>query len=268
MNAALIHSRDNPLVRTFKWAAEQSRRAPAGLVLAEGLRVLEEAAKARCRFDSVLLCEDFGAAPRERALMELWKSLEVSIRFGSAALMKSLSEVISHQGALALVQVPEFALERVPEVASPLLLCLCGVQDPGNLGTLLRTARAAGITMACTTPSTVSARNPKAIRASAGAFFHIPVIEGLSPRNIVAYCRERGIRMFRADARGARSCWDINLRMPAAIFLGNEARGFEASDVEEAMPVRIPMSAGVESLNVAAAGAVLLFEALRQRAGR
>jgi TrmH family RNA methyltransferase len=147
----------------------------------------------------------------------------------------------------------------------PLILCAAGVQDPGNIGALVRSAAAAGADMVCTTSGTVSARNPKAVRASAGAIFRLPVVEHLPPPELRRYCEQRQIRMYRAEAEAAVDYRRVDLRESAALVLGNEARGAADPEWADAPAIRIPMAKGVESLNVAAAGAVLLFEAARQR---
>ena len=268
MSATVLTSKNNPLVRTIRLVAEQARRAPSGLVLAEGLRVLEEATAAGCRIEAVLVTEAFGGEARERSLLRTWSDRGVRVQFATAAVMDRLSDVVSPQGVLALVHVPELTLAEAPQPQNPLILCLCGMQDPGNLGTLLRTARAAGVSFVCCTSGTVSARNSKSIRASAGAFFCIPVIEKLVAAEFLQYCRNGHIRVCKADAHSGTSCWSTDLASSTAILLGNEARGFSRQEWDEVPSVRIPLSAGVESLNVAAAGAVLVFEAYRQRSER
>ena len=265
MSSPVLSSMDNPLIRTIRLVREQARRAPARLVLAEGLRVLEEATEARCDFEAILLDEGFGSDQRERALLDRWRALGLPVRFARRTLMQELSDVVSQQGALALIRMPEWTLARTPAAAVPLILCLCGLQDPGNLGTLVRSARASGVSLVCSTLGTVPARNPKAIRASAGAIFRMPIVEKLTPAEFRAYCRDRRIAMYQASAQGSQSCWQADLTRPAAILLGNEARGHAESDWQDAVALKVPMSGGTESLNVAAAGAVLMFEAMRQR---
>ncbi len=265
MSFPTVTSKDNPLVRTIRQVAQQAGAHPPDLVVAEGLRLLEEATTSNCALEAVLLAESFGNTKREAALMDAWEHKKVPIRRASSSILKWLSDVVTPQGALALVRIPALALADVAPALDPLILCLCSIQDPGNFGTLLRTGRAAGVSLVCATAGTVSARNPKTIRASAGASFHIPVVEGLTPAEFTTYCRTHKVSMFQARGRADRSCWSMDLSGPTAILLGNEAHGLPDAGWEGVSSIRVPMSSGVESLNVAIAGAVLLFEAFRQR---
>jgi TrmH family RNA methyltransferase len=171
------------------------------------------------------------------------------------------------QGALALVHVPKVQLPK--ECAqNTTILYACGVQDPGNLGTLIRTAAASGATFVCTSTGTVSARNPKTIRSSAGVFFHHPPVENISTENFVRFCREKSIRIFRTEILHGIPYTVADLASSCAILLGNEGRGVMEDSFAEFPALNIPMENGIESLNVALAGAVLLFEAARQRSLR
>ncbi len=265
MRIPTLSSKDNPLIKMMRLVSIQARRAPSDVVLAEGLRVLEEATKGGCSLEAILISENFGQEPREKSLLNAWIDAGVSIRRATSAVVKGLSGVVTSQGALALVRVPRLALMDVKPPRNPLILCLCGIQDPGNLGTLIRSACAAGATLVCCLAGTVSARNPKALRASAGAFFRIPVVEGLLAADFLEYCRARCISVVKADARGRHPVWSLDFSGPSALLLGNETRGVWNDEWAEIPSVHIPMRAGTESLNVAVAGAILLFEALRQR---
>ncbi len=265
MSLPTLTSKDNPLVRTIRQVAQQGHGRAPDLAVAEGLRLLEEVSNSRCTLEAVVLAESFGSTKREAVLMDAWTHKKVPIRRASSAILKWLSDVVTPQGALALVRIPVLTLSDMKPALDPLILCLCGLQDPGNCGTLLRSARAAGVSLVCTTAGTVSARNPKAIRASAGASFHLPVIEGVTPAEFCEYCRFHKISMYQAKGRADRSCWSMDLRGPTAIILGNEAHGLPEAGWEGASSIRVPMTSGVESLNVATAGAILLFEAFRQR---
>jgi TrmH family RNA methyltransferase len=260
-----LTSKDNPLIKTIRHVASQARNAPPGLILVEGLRSLEEAAAAGCAMEAVVMSDSFGTVFREKQLLEDWTSAGASLYRAADSLLSSLSDVRTPQGAIALVHVPELRLRDVPLSRDPLLLCACAVQDPGNLGTLIRAAAAAGAAMVCTIPGTVSARNPKAVRASAGTCFRVPVIEHLAAREFLSFCREHEIGMWRTDPHAGIPYFEANLRSPTAILLGNEAQGISQPGWETLPSIHIPMAPGVESLNVGAAGAILLFEAYRQR---
>ncbi|MCL8206781.1 MAG: RNA methyltransferase [Actinomycetia bacterium] len=181
-------------------------------------------------------------------------------------LLDSISEVEAHQGVLAVIQV------TVPEVATWDAMCRSdavvvadGVQDPGNLGTLIRSAAASGAGGLGCTRGTVDLLNPKVLRASAGALFRLPVFQVAE-----SAWQERDTQrsVYVATAHGGEAYDRVDWTRPFVLCLGNEARGVETV-IPEAIPVRIPMRPGVESLNVAMAGTVLLFHVaqVRRRAG-
>ncbi len=265
MPVRTLTSKANPLVRTIRLVAGQSRRAPADLVLAEGVRVLEEALAASLRTESVVVSEDFGSAERESAVLRRLESSAATIYRAPDTILNYLSGVQTPPGILALVRLPFPELDEVTLPANALVLCACGVQDPGNLGTLIRTSAAAGVSLFCSLAGTVSARNPKAVRASAGAVFRMPVVERITQARFEEYCLRNSITVLCASAHGGTDCFTTDFTRPCAILLGNEGSGIH-EQMRSGLPcVHVPMKTGVESLNVAAAGAVLLFEALRQR---
>jgi TrmH family RNA methyltransferase len=260
-----LTSKSNPLIRMVRLVASQARKAPPDLVLAEGLRVLEEATSSRFPIELVLVSDGYGSSRRESALLSAWSRMNIRTYQVADNLMKSLSDVLSPQGALALVTIPRSRLSSTEPGSCPLLVCACGIQDPGNLGMLLRTARATGASLLCTSSGTVSVRNPKTVRASAGAIFHIPVVEDVWPDVLHDYLRDKGIRAYRTSAQEGDPCWEVDLSEPSAILLGNESRGVDEHPWKGLPLIRVPMAGGAESLNVAAAGAIIMYEAWRQR---
>ena len=265
MTITQLASRNNPLLKTIRLVSAGSRRAPRSLVAAEGIRVLEEVDRAGCDIEAVVISEHFGSAAREKVLLDVWQSKGVRRYRIADPLFESVSAVRTPQGAIALVRVPELSLDALVPAKNPLILFACGIQDPGNLGTLIRTAAAASASMVCTAKSTVSPRNPKAIRSSAGAFFLLPLVEHVATSDFRNYCDSHSIRLYRTDSHQGMLYTQADLRSPCAILLGNEGSGLAEEDFGGLPAIRISMAEGVESLNVAAAGAVLFFEALRQR---
>src|SRR6266850_350912 len=290
---AAITSRDNRWLKEFRLALKGGLPTESGFVGVEGVRLVEEALRSACPTEAVLFSET-GERHRER-LAPLIDRPEIAIPIlrTTDRLFEGVADTEHPQGVAALVK-PRVAsfddLLRVPESAcSPLLVVLAGVQDPGNVGTILRTASAFGATGAVTAASghsgTASPFSPKALRASAGAALHLPVLAGMSLPILLAQLHVANVRTVASSAHdlaspvGAQHAapqpgniapllapWEVDWCEPVALLVGNEGAGLP-EEVERSADarIRIPMSSGVESLNAAAAAAVLFYEAARQR---
>jgi TrmH family RNA methyltransferase len=265
MTMSQLTSRDNSLLKTIRLVSSGSRRAPRNLVVAEGIRVLEEVQRAAGAIEAVIFSEHFGSTGRERILLDAWHSEGIRTYKTSEKLLSSVSSVQAPQGAIALVHIPERSFDTTELAKDALIIFACGIQDPGNLGTLIRTAVAVNASLVCTTKGTVSARNPKAIRSSAGAFFRIPVFEDVDVLDFRRCCNLSSIQVYRTDARAGILYTKVNLKSSCAILLGNEGSGMAEEKFADFPAIRIPMAEGVDSLNVAIAGAVILFEVFKQR---
>jgi TrmH family RNA methyltransferase len=179
---------------------------------------------------------------------------------------RSLADTQTPQGIAALVRLRPFKLEEILHEERALIMVLVGLQDPGNLGTIVRSLEAFGGGACLLTANTVSPFNPKAVRASAGSLFRVPVFRQLSPERILALCREYGLRTIGLMPRAGQSLAELNLRQPVALFVGQEASGLTsqvATQLDET--ARIPVAQPVESLNTGTAASVALYEAARQR---
>lgn len=176
-----------------------------------------------------------------------------------------LTSAVTPQG---IVGVSGF-VDRPIEAAPPdLVAVLCSVRDPGNAGTILRSADAAGASAVVFAESSVDVYNPKTVRASAGSLFHLPVVREVPVADAVESLRSRGARILAATPSGDASAYDVDLAGPTAILLGNEAWGLTPDVLALADgTVRVPIRGRTESLNLAAAAALVLFEAARQRSG-
>lgn len=265
MQISRITSRDNPIIKTARMVASQSRKAPPDIVLAEGIRVLEEVLKSGHPIECVVVADGFGSDERESRFVRGVSDRHVRIYQASAKLLKGVSDVLSPQGAIALVKVSNRSISCLNLEKNSLLICADALQDPGNLGTLIRSALAAGAVGILTTTETASLKNPKTIRASAGAIFHLPWIENMGRRSVSSFCREKSIPIFLSSTSRGRPYWDVDFKSGGIIVLGNESRGLSELNWPEADFIRIPMEPHIESLNVAMAGTVILFEAFRQR---
>jgi RNA methyltransferase, TrmH family len=180
------------------------------------------------------------------------------------AVMSSLTETVTSQGAVAVVSVHTV---NVADLTTDLVLVLGEVRDPGNAGTLARSALAAGASGAVFVTGTVDPFGPKTIRASAGAIFHLPIVISVALDEALNELRARGLQLLGAEARAHKSIYEADLSAPTAVVVGNEAWGLPegARELVDEV-VSIPMRGPVESINAGIAGSVMLFEAARQRA--
>ncbi len=245
------------LVRALQGRAKERREA--GAFLAEGVRLVEDALAAGWPFRFVLYNSQL--SERGRALVEKFEGLKVDVEQVDDALLTAVSETKTNQGILAVLELPN---PQAPSTESlNFLIILDQIRDPGNLGTLLRSAAAAGAQAAVIPPETVDAFSPKVVRAGMGAHFRMPVYSlGWDEiRTLVA-----GKTIFLADAQGQTSLWDADFRQPLALIVGGEADGASpaARQLVDTL-VNIPMPGKIESLNAAVAGAILMFEVVRQR---
>ena len=253
----------------------------SGFVGVEGVRLVEEALRSGCRIDAVLFSET-GARYRERLAPFIGRpEIAFPVLQTTDRLFEGLADTEHPQGVAALVEprVTTFDdLVRAPEgLCSPLLVVLAGVQDSGNVGTILRTAAAFGATGAAISASgqsgTASPFSPKALRASAGAALHLAVLSGTPLPILMTQLKVAGFRMLassvhelEAGEQPLLAPWEVNWCVASALLVGNEGSGLPV-EVERSADarIRIPMASGVESLNAAAAAAVLFYEAARQR---
>lgn len=253
----MITSSQNPklkLVRTLQGRAKERREA--GMFVVEGVRLVEEAVKANWQFEFVLFSD--GLNERGKELVNTLTANQIEVEEVSGDLLQNVSETETPQGILAVLK-----LDSLPIPDSPnFLLIPDQIRDPGNLGTLLRTAAAAGAQAALLTPETTDAFAPKVLRSGMGAHFQLP-IHSMVWDEIREHIKD--MKIYLADMNG-RSCWKTDLRKPLALIIGGEAEG--ASEEAQKLAthrISIPMPGKVESLNAGVAGSVLLFEVVRQR---
>jgi TrmH family RNA methyltransferase len=249
-----ITSAANPMVKDVRRAAARGGLTRDGLAVAETFHLLEEALRSGRDVPFVLAAES-----AEQSVGKLRGS---KIMILPDPLLQSVSGTETSQGVIALVRPPEWSLDDVFG-ARPLVVLLDGVQDPGNAGTVVRSAEAFGATGVVFLSGSVSPHNPKTLRASAGSLFRLPYVFGVAAESV----RRAGVPLYAAVADGPRKLTDVDLTAPAALIIGNEARGVSPELRSGAIDISIP-TAGVESLNAAAAATVLLYEASRQRALR
>ena len=277
----VLTSRDNRWLKSFRMALRGGLPTEQGFVGVEGPRLVEEALRSGCSIGAVIFSES-GERHRTRLAPYLVESeIAFPVLRTTDRLFDGIADTETPQGVAALVQPRKASFDDIVRLSSsgaaPLLAVLVGVQDPGNVGTILRTAAAFGATAAVTAASgqsgTASPFSPKALRASAGAALHLPILPGMALSIVLAQLRVAGVRTLastlREPADGDQpylAPWEVDWCEPVALLIGNEGAGLP-EEVERSADarLRIPMVTGIESLNAAAAAAVLFYEAARQR---
>jgi RNA methyltransferase, TrmH family len=242
------------LVRALLGRAKERRDANA--FVAEGVRLVEEAVNSNWGFQFALYDESLNE--KGKLLVEGLKLGGVEVEEVSESVMKSLSETETPQGILAVLELTQLPIPNYPNF----ILIPDQIRDPGNLGTLLRTAAAAGVQAVLLPPETTDAFAPKVVRSGMGAHFRLP-IHGMTWDEIRA--QTKSLQIFLADMNG-QSCWETDLRQPLALIIGSESEGASEEARKLTMQkISIPMAGNVESLNAGVAGSVLMFEVVRQR---
>ena len=255
-----IRSRDNPAVRQLVALAHSSReRKKVGLTVLDGVHLIDAYRRAIGAPKQVAVAES--AMARDDVVGILRGLDERTLISLPDAFFRDISSLDSPSAAVALVETP--VSQSTPTDAT--VLVMEDVQDPGNVGSLLRSAAAAGVKEVLTSKTTAFCWSPKVLRAAQGAHFSLNIVEGADIQSFLDTYRGESLALV-ANQAGATSLFDTPLLGPVALLLGNEGAGLSAGVVGAAKRrVTLPMPGKIESLNVAAAGAIALFEIVRQR---
>ena len=260
VKAEAVTSPANPLLKEIRRAIARGARTSEGFCVAETFHLLEEALTSGCDMGAVLAAESAQSAVEA----QLRRRPQTRLLVLADALFRSLSDTETAQGVMALVRPPQWDLDRL-FTGQPLVVVLDGVQDPGNAGSIIRAAEAFGATGLVFLKGTVSPYNPKAVRASAGSIFRVPLVTALDAAAARAALEAHGLDVYAAAPSGAKNLDEAGLTRGCAFVIGSEGRGVSPEWTAGAAGLRIP-TRGVESLNAATAAAILLYEARRQRA--
>ncbi|MBD0383550.1 TrmH family RNA methyltransferase [Paenibacillus sedimenti] len=256
-----IMSVQNSRVKEWAQLLERRGRDKQGKYMIEGYHLVEEALRAGASVEAIVYSLDKGMPD---GLVVLAPE-EVEWIGVSQAVLEKCSDTQTPQGIFAIGAKMNLGTDELLSGAYDLAVVLDGVQDPGNLGTIIRSADAVGASAVVLGRGTVDLYNPKTIRSTMGSMYHLPIVEA-DLQELLPRARERGVRLVTTSLQAQRSCYDTDLRQPTWLILGNEAKGVSPEVAAQSdVQVIIPMQGKAESLNVAMAATVLLFEASRQR---
>jgi RNA methyltransferase, TrmH family len=257
----MLTSIQNPLIQQFRRLQNAKERRETQLFLLEGTHLIQEA----CAVNYPLMTVCY--TPRWEEHHPELRSIVLEncdrVELVSDEVIKSIATTVNPDGIVAIA--PRLA-QKKPPLPANLTIVLSTIQDPGNLGTIIRTAAAAGVDGLWVSQDSVDLDNPKVLRASAGQWFRLAMGVSDNLHELVSSYQQQGVQIVSTTSYTKTSYWDVSLTKPTLILLGNEGAGLSDDLAALAdLQVKIPMETGVESLNVATAAALMLYEVRRQR---
>lgn len=258
----MIESLQNKAVKQIKGWKNKKEREKSGVFLAEGIRFLEEI-PSDWKIEKIVVSEEFS---RQNDWSRYQNRAEVL--FVSDTVFESMSDTENPQGILAVCRQKKNTIEEVLQRGKELGFYLIAeeLNDPGNLGTIVRTADACGVQGVFLSQGSVDFYNSKVLRATMGSVFHVPVVQNCILSDLINKMKQKGIAIYAAHLKGAITPYELDCQKPCAFLIGNEARGLKKETAELAdQCVKIPMPGQAESLNASIAAGVLMYEAVRQR---
>jgi len=262
----LISSRSNKVIKYLKSLSLARNRQRDSRFLIEGIRIVEEATERGDCVEKIIVTPHAAASDRAVSLLASARERDIEVLWVADRVIDYISETKSNQGIMALVRPARFTEDDLDSGQIPLIIVAHMLQDPGNLGTMVRVAEAAGIGGVVTTPGTVDFYNPKALRATMGSIFRMPTVRTDSLEGFVGRYRVKGYKVAAAMVSAKNYYFDLDLEKPTVIIFGQEAAGLPAdayglSDLQ----VTIPMATMMDSMNVSSAAGIMMYEAVRQR---
>jgi TrmH family RNA methyltransferase len=260
----LIRSRAN---QQLKLARRVRDGREPGLIFVEGERLVKECLDTELKLNALLYLST--ASQRFGHLLSRARERGCTALETEEKVFAALGDTVTSQGIILIAERPSWTLDQALDHNSyhrPFVVVLDGVQDPGNLGTVIRTAEAAGAGGVIALPGCADPFAPKTLRAAMGSAFRLPVISGIAPDSVIAECQRKITNLIGTAAGATLEYTEVDWRVATMVFFGSEASGLSPEVLARCKSmVRIPLQRPVESLNVASAAAVILFEAAKQR---
>jgi|WetSurMetagenome_2_1015567.scaffolds.fasta_scaffold03157_7 RNA methyltransferase, TrmH family len=270
MKVRRITSASNILVKQTVEISARSRRADDRLFIAEGTHLVESALAASAPVREIFYTPGYGqTAEGEKLLRSLAAARPAPAEFIEVPenVFLKISDAETPQGILAVISSCDKTLDKLETGGIPLIAVCDGISDPGNLGTIIRVADAAGSDAVIILPGCCDPYSPKAVRSTAGSIFNLSPVRA-AQQELVEFLAAKDVFLFAADVGANVSLYDSDLTVPCAFVFGNESRGVSAFILDRAHScIKIPMTGRAESLNAAVSAAICLFEAVRQRTG-
>ncbi len=263
----MITSKSNSQIKEIRLLKQAKHRHTRGEYFIEGVRLVEEALRQGLPMRKVVYSPRLEEAQRGAALLSSArkKISPAEWLYVSEEVMESVSDTQSHQGILVVLEKREYSWEELGKREGMVLL-LCELQDPGNLGTIFRVAEAGGSAGLILSRGSIDPYSPKVVRASMGSIFRLPFLVNQDLHDSLKVLRSRSYKIWATAGQGGTSFWEADLARASAVIFGQEGAGIPEDLMEEADDLlTIPMTPPTESLNVAMAAGLVVYERIRQR---
>jgi TrmH family RNA methyltransferase len=265
MHEFLITSASNPLIKELRALSQKKVRDARGEFLAEGIQIVLRAAQTRAPIKLLVVAPDLLTSRAARELVRTQEHAGTRIVRVSRAAFESFAERDHPSGLAAVVQITSRALDSLQLDSDALFVVLHQVSNPGNLGAILRTADAVAARGVILLGTATDLYAPAAVKASRGALFTVPCVRVRAAQEFLDWARRQALRLVTTSDAASQEFWRADLRPPLALLFGNEGEGLPDNLLHAGEAVRIPMSGQVDSLNLACAASVLLYEVQRQQ---
>jgi TrmH family RNA methyltransferase len=263
-----ITSAANPLIKRVRLLADRKHRRREGAFVVHGVQPVWQAIEAGADIETLIVAPDLLTLPSAGRVLAEQEDGGTRVARVSGALFARLADRDGPSGLAAIVRQPAILLADVPVLPGSVFVALHEVGNPGNLGTIIRTANAAGAAGVLLIGNTTDPHDPAAVKASMGALFSVPVAHAATAEEFFAWTVAHGVRVTVSSARGTVTLWESQLPLPGALLLGSEGAGLPADVLARGdLHVRIPMTGTAESLNLAVAAGILLYETVRCTGG-
>ena len=260
-----IQSSQNNTIKDIKALHLKKNRDEQSLYFVEGIRFVSDALDNGQTIVKVVVSEKLENLNGGKELLERVTALCDDCSLVSEKLFKEISDTQTPQGILAVLEKRNFEIQTVIEQGNSVVI-LDSLQDPGNVGTIIRTADAAGVSAVFLTKGCVDIYSPKVLRSTMGSIFHIPIFEGQLINEAIGLVKKSGYKVIASHLEGQNNYYDEELTVKCAIIVGNEANGISDETAEKAdRLVKIPMPGKAESLNASVAASIMIYEIVRQK---
>lgn len=258
----VITSKDNELVKHIKKLKEKKYREEYEEFIIEGIKMIEEALNENAKIKSIIICDDCktqNSIPNDL----MYEIAKLNCIYVSEKIFSSLTDVINPQGILAVIQKPNQKENKI-DYENNNFLILDGIQDPGNMGTILRTVDSLNINQIIVSKDTADIYNPKVVRSTMGAIFRVNIVESDDLVKTIKEMKKHKIKIYATDLNTDKTIYSVNYEK-SAIVIGNEANGVSIKMLQNADErIKIPMLGKTESLNAAVATSIILYEVYRE----